>query len=94
MSKPAKLHVGDLVRELGQVEANLDRLTVRREEIRDLLRVRVMRSLSCVGYGGKANARDVAIALAEEMPQVREALGFKTFSETAAWLLQTGGHRE
>jgi len=92
MSNPRKLHqhtrLTELLKEHVEVEAKLDALNQRREEIRDLIRMRMLRSMSCVGYRGKARQDDVALELAEHFPHVREILGFVSFKATAAWILE------
>jgi len=78
----------ELLNEHVSVEGRINYLETRREEIRDLIRMRTLKSLSCVGYRGKTNVDDVALELAESLPHVREILGFPTFAATAKWILE------
>lgn len=78
----------ELLHEHASVEGRINYLETRREEIQDLIRMRVRKSLSCVGYRGKTSTEDVALGLAESFPQVREILGFASFKATAAWILE------
>lgn len=78
----------ELLHEHVSVEGRINYLQNRREEIRDLIRMRALKSLSCVGYHGKASLEDVALELAESFPHVREILGFASFKTTAKWILE------
>lgn len=92
MFNPRKLsqhgRLTELLKEHVEVDARLDTLNRRREEIRDLIRYRTLRTLACVGYSGKASVSDVSQELAESFPHVREILGFRTFEATAKWILE------
>jgi len=77
-----------LLSEHVSVDGRIAYLETRREEIRDLIRMRLFRSLSCVGHHGKTSVSDVALELAEGFPHVREVLGFASFNLAPEWLLE------
>lgn len=92
MSNPRKIsqstRLTPLLTEYAAIEGRVNYLETRKEEIRDLIRARVRRSLGCIGYGGKTTVGDVALELAEDFPQVREIMGFKSFKQAAEWVLE------